>query len=447
MNGRILGGPPGFVTYEGFFRDLKEAREPVSIDAGGKSDLCKRLEAVCGAPGYLFDEAREDLLKTAEVKDVCSDAQGRLYVRYEVSALKENCEWDGPYQLLTLWSGEGALLSYTFVHGSGRHGTVAAMLYRRAGSQGCRRVVRSRDEVLQFVDKMADGDAVVVGNDDCDGEFLLTDSRQGNKMLSWQVFAKPWIFNSVKHVPIHVVRNAVNRFFKKGVLGVQELCEWEPSEDCDETSRLTEFVISRSLRRHLFRAMRLGNVEEVKALHVRGVVEDGCVAPQGIKVPFGIYESMLGALHELAYAEPKVLSEVDEKSLRLFLALRGDELAQCDLAYKWQEGKEPFAVDATAAEYWYLQAARKGNPMAQNNLANLYRLESPLHDCKKAVYWHEQAVSNKMPSAMLGLAECLCCPKWEHQDPERAAMLHKEALRLKALRFNPDPKRVRIDYD
>ena len=350
MNGRILGGPPGFVTYEGFFRDLKEAREPVSIDAGGKSDLCKRLEAVCGDSGYLFDEAREDLLKTAEVKDVCSDVQGRLYVRYEVSALKENCEWDGPYQLLTLWSGEGTLLSYTFVHGTGRHGTVAAMLYRRGGSQGCRRVVRSRDEVLQFVDKMTDGDAVVVGNDDCDGEFLLIDSRQGNKMLSWQVFAKPWIFNSTKHVPIHVVQNAVNRFFEKGVLGIQELCEWEPAEDCDETSRLTEFVISRSLRRHLFRAMRVGNVEEVKALHVCGVVTDGSVAPQGIKVPFGIYESMLGALHELAYAEPKVLSEVDEKSVRLFLALRGDELAQCDLVGEQEEGAESPAIEGSTIQ-------------------------------------------------------------------------------------------------
>ena len=447
MKRRILGGPPGFVTYEGFFSELKETREPVSVDAGGKSDLCKRLKVVCGEPEYLFDEVREDLLKTAEVKDVCSYSQGRLYVRYEVSALKENCEWDGPYQLLTLWSREGALLSYTFVHGTGRHGSVAAMLYRRGGSQGCRRVVRSRDEVLQFVGKMADGDAVVVGNDDCDGEFLLVDSRHGNMMLSWQVFAKPWIFNSTKHVPIHVVRNAVNRFFEKGVLGVQELCEWEPAEDYDETSRLTEFVITRSLRRHLFSALRLCNVEEAKALNVHGVAIGGSVVPQALKVPFGIYESMLTALHELAYAEPKVLSEVDEKRLRLFLALQGDELAQCDLAYKWQEGEEPFTIDLTAAEYWYLQAARKGNPMAQNNLANLYRENSPLHDCKKAVYWHEQAAANKMPSAMLGLAECLCCPKCEHQDPERAAALHKEALRLKALRFNSDPKRVRIDYD
>ncbi len=351
MKGRILGGPPGFATYEGFFSELKEACEPVSVDAGGKRELCKRLKAVCGEPKYLFDEAREDLLKTAEVKDVCSHAQGRLYVRYEVSALKENCEGDGPYQLLTLWSkGGGALLSYTFVHGTGRHGSVAAMLYRRGGSQGYRRVVRSRDDVLQFVGKMADGDAVVIGNDDCDGEFLLVDSRHGNMMLSWQVFAKPWIFNSTKHVPIHVVRNAVDRFFEKGVLGVQELCEWEPAEDYDETSRLTEFVITRSLRRLLFRALRLDNVEEVKALHAHGVVADGSVAPQVLKVPFGIYESMFGALHELAYAEPKVLSEVDEKRLRLFLALQGDELAQCDLANKWQEGEEPFTIECSTIQ-------------------------------------------------------------------------------------------------
>lgn len=350
MKVRILGGPPGFATYEGFFSELKEACEPVRVDAGGKSELCKRLKAVCGEPKYLFDEAREDLLKTAEVKDVCSYAQGRLYVRYEVSALKENCEWDGPYQLLTLWSKEGALLSYTFVHGTGRHGSVAAMLYRRGDSQGCRRVVRSRDEVLQFVGKMADGDAVVVGNDDCDGEFLLIDSRHGNMMLSWQVFAKPWIFNSTKHVPIHVVRNAVDRFFEKGVLGVQELCEWEPADDYDETSRLTEFVITRSLRRLLFRALRLDNVEEVKALHAHGVVADGSVAPQVLKVPFGIYESMFGALHELAYAEPKVLSEVDEKSVWLFLALRGDELAQYDLVGEQEEGAESPAIEGSTIQ-------------------------------------------------------------------------------------------------
>ena len=447
MKGRILGGPSGFSTYEGFFSEMRGARAPLCVDADGKVDLCKRLKCLRGEPGYLFDEVREDLLMTAAVKEVCACDHGQLYVRYEVCTLKENCEWDGPYQLLTLWSHEGALLSYTFVHGSGRHGTIGAMLYRRHGKKGYQRLVNDMDEVIQFVAKMADGDAVVVGNDDCNGEFLMADSRNGKMMLAWQVFAMPWMFNATKCVSIHLVRDAIHLFFERGVRGIQALCEWESAEDYDEPSKLTGFVITRSLRRHLFRALRLGNAEEVKVLHAFGVTTDGSVVPKELKVPFGSYESMLTALHGLLYAESNLLPEEDERRLRLFLALRGDDLAQCDLAYMLQEGESPFSIDLNAAEYWYLQATRKGNPMAQNNLANLYRSDTPLHDCKKAVYWHEQAASSKMPSAMLGLAECLCCPEWGNQDPERASVLREEATRLKLMKFNPDPKRIRIDYD
>lgn len=447
MNGCILGGPPGFSTYEGFFSGMRGPREPLCVDTDGKIGLCQRLERLSGKPGYLFDEVCEDLIRTAAVKEVYTCGCEQLYVRYEICALKENCEWDGPYQLLTLWSREETLLSYTFVHGSGRHGVIGAMLYKCHGEKGCRRLVYDVDEVLQFVGKMADGDAVVVGNDECDGEFLMADSRDGRLMLTWQVFATPWMFNARKHVPVHLVRDAIRLFFERGILGIQALSEWEPAEDYDESSKLTRFVITRSLRRNLFRALRLDNTEEIKALYAFGVTVDGSVVPKELKVPFASYESMLEALHGISYADPRVLSEEDERRLRLFLALRGDDLAQCDLAYWWQEGESPFSIDLNAAEYWYLQAARKGNPMAQNNLANLYRLDTPLHDCKKAVFWHEQAASNKMPSAMLGLAECLCCPEWGSRDPERAAALREEAAQLILMKFNPDPKHIRIDYD
>ena len=127
--------------------------------------------------------------------------------------------------------------------------------------------------------------------------------------------------------------------------------------------------------------------------------------------------------------------------VEFFERLGGDELAQCDIAYGYEWGKSGFAKDFAAAEYWYLKAARKGNAMAQGNLGNIYREDAV---CKKALYWLEKSASQKLPVAMLSLADCLRCPRCPAMDIVRDAQLEFEGNKLKQQDFNPDPLRIRV---
>ncbi len=435
----IAARVPGFTRYAEFFDRLGGAGSPVRPSRDEKERLVERLSQIRGRPRYLFDGVREDILSTAEVRECRRFPGGRLYVRYEVEAMLTDGSWDGPHELLAAWGADGRLDAYTFLHGTGRGTEVAATLHLACNVDGYGdEYVNDVGSVLAFAEEMDIGDGVVVGNDECCGEFMMATKEKCGIRLCWQVFASPWIFNSRSCVGLERASEAIRTYFDKGILGIQDFCEWEMAEEYDEQSGLVTFHISRELRRDLLRAMRKGDRIAEQTLRAVGVKDVGFVHEQEFRVPYGPYRKMLSALHVVLDGKEKV---GESRELQLFLALRGDELAQCDIAYDYEYGQNGFAKDLAAAEYWYLKAARKGNAMAQSNLGNIYRRDSV---CKKALYWLEKSASQKLPVAMLGLADCLRCPRCPVMDFVRAAELELEGNKLKQQGFNPDPSRVRI---
>ena len=430
---------PGFLTYAEFFERLGGGGTPVPLSADEKKDLVGRLAQIGGRPRYVFEGVREDILKTAEVKECRRYQDRKCYVRYEVQAMLSDCSWDGPHELLSVWGADGQLESYTFLHGTGRNTVVAATLHLLENEDGVGdECVEDVDSVLAFIEQMRVGDGVVVGNDECCGEFMMATKEKAGIRLSWQVFASPWIVNSRSCVGLERASEAIRLYFDKGILGVQQLCEWEMAEEYDEQSGLATFNISRELRRDLLRAMRTGDAMAEQTLRAVGVKDAGIVHEQEFRVPYGPYRKMLSVLHVVLDGKKKV---GESRELQLFLALRGDELAQCDIAYGYECGKNGLAKDIAAAEYWYLKAARKGNAMAQCNLGNIYREDAV---CPKAMYWLEKSAAQKLSGAMLSLADCLRCSRCPTMDLVRAAELELEGNKLKEQGYNPDPSRVRV---
>ena len=435
----IAANLPGFLTYGEFFSRLGGEGFAVSPTADERKRLVDRLSQIGGRPRYLFDGVREDLLATAEVRECRRYGDGRLYVRYEVKAMLADCSWDGPHELLSVWSADGRLESYTFVHGTGRNTNVAATLHLAENEDGVGdEYVEDVSSVLAFARQMRVGDAVVVGNDECCGELMMASKEKDGIRLCWQVFASPWIFNSRSCVGIERAFEAIRLYFDKGILGVQGFCEWEIAEEYDEQSGLAAFYISRELRRNLLRAIRKGDRIAERTLRAVGVTTTGTACEQEVRVPYGPYRKMLSSLRGvLDNTKPRD----DYSRLELFLALRGDELAQCDIAFHYENGEGNFAADVDAAEYWYLKAARRGNAMAQSNLGNLYRDSCR---CRDALRWLEKAAAQKLPVAMLSLADCLSCPRCLGMDLARAAELERDGNELKRRNYNPDPSRIRV---
>ena len=329
-NGRkrlaIADMAPGFLTYAEFFARLGGDGNPVRPSDKEKKRLVERLSQIGGRPRYLFDGVREDILATAEVRECRRVPDGRQYVRYEVKAMLADCSWDGPHELLTAWSADGRLDAYTFLHGTGRDTEIGATLHLACNVDGYGdEYVDDVDSVLAFVGEMDVGDAVVVGNDECCGEFMMAVKEKGGIRLSWQVFASPWIFNSRSCVGLERASEAIRIYFDKGILGIQGFCEWEMAEEYDEQSGLTAFCISRELRRDLLRAMRKGDRIAEQTLRAVGVVESGTVSEQEIRVPYGPYRKMLSALR---VALDGMKHGEDYRRLQLFLALRDKKLKQ-----------------------------------------------------------------------------------------------------------------------
>ena len=350
-----------------------------------------------------------------------------------------DCSWDGPHELLSVWNADGRLESYTFVHGSGRNTAIAATLHLVENEDGVDdEYVEDVDSVLAFARQMRVGDGVVVGNDECCGEFMMATREKGGIRLCWQVFASPWIFNSRLCVGLERALEAIRLYFDKGILGVQQLCEWEMAEEYDERSGLAAFYISRELRRDLLRAMRKGDRIAEQTLREAGVKDSGAMDEQEVRVPYAPYRKMLSALRG---ALDDIKPREEYRRLQLYLALRGDELAQCDIAFHYENGKSYLAKDVDVAEYWYVKAARNGNAMAQNNIGNIYRNSSR---CRDALHWLEKAAAQKLPVSMLSLADCLRCDRCPTRDLVRAAQLELEGNKLKQQGFNPNPTRIRV---
>ena len=378
----IADRAPGFTRYAEFFDRLGGAGSPARPSREEKERLVERLSQIGGRPRYLFDGVREDILSTAEVRECRRFPDGRLYVRYEVEAMLTDGSWDGPHELLTAWGADGRLDAYTFLHGTGRGTEVAATLHLACNVDGYGdEYVNDVGSVLAFAEEMDIGDGVVVGNDECCGEFMMATKEKCGIRLCWQVFASPWIFNSRSCVGLERASEAIRSYFDKGILGIQDFCEWEMAEEYDEHSGLVTFHISRELRRDLLRATRKGDRIAEQTLRDAGVKDSGAMDEQEVRVPYAPYRKMLSALRG---ALDDIKPREEYRRLLLYLALRGDELAQCDIAFHYENGESYLAKDVDVAEYWYVKAARNGNAMAQNNLGNIHRNS---FRCRDALHW------------------------------------------------------------
>ena len=215
------------------------------------------------------------------------------------------------------------------MHGTGRGTEVAATLHLACNVDGYGdEYVNDVGSVLAFAEEMDIGDGVVVGNDECCGEFMMATKEKRGIRLCWQVFASPWIFNSRSCVGLERASEAIRTYFDKGILGIQDFCEWERAEEYDEHSGLVTFHISRELRRDLLRAMRKGDRIAEQTLRDAGVKDSGAMDEQEVRVPYGPYRKMLSALRG---ALDDIKSREEYRRLQLYLALRGDELAQNNL--------------------------------------------------------------------------------------------------------------------
>ena len=126
--------------------------------------------------------------------------------------------------------------------------------------------------------------------------------------------------------------------------------------------------------------------------------------------------------------------------LRAWWAINGDTVQQRELAwcFDWvgsepEEERDPRYDKPHLAVYWYDKAARAGDAMAQNNLANIYCSEGgALWNGRLGIHWYEKAAAQKLPTAMRGLARCLRCGKCRKGggDPVRAKSLLAEADKI-----------------
>ena len=293
MNGNIAKGPKGFVTYAKFFEKMTNVGGPVRLDDQQKALFTARLEALDPrvVPHY---GVSEDWLDSACIREAVMLRDGRIYVRYEVSCRRCDGGWDGPYQLLVLWNSDASVDAYTFIHESGRGNNVAASMYTASCDRS--EYTQNLNEALGFAMSMDDGDAIIVGNDDCDGEFLCVTSQNGAAHLAWQVFGSPYYFNSTAAVTWPEAVNAVRVFEKEGVRGAQQLCEWEIADAYDENSKRVTVPVPLILRRDLSRALREGNKERAEEIRGCGIDLDGELPDFEVACKFGTEEEILRRL-------------------------------------------------------------------------------------------------------------------------------------------------------
>ena len=124
----------------------------------------------------------------------------------------------------------------------------------------------------------------------------------------------------------------------------------------------------------------------------------------------------------------------------LYKALAGDPVGARETAhlFDWEQdekGREKFAMldSPELAVFWFERAAKKGDAIAQNNLANLLCSSGrPIWNGRQAVYWREKASAQGEYHAMEGLADCLECGHCCRFDPARAKLLRAESRRLRS---------------
>lgn len=431
MNAKWESRLPGFRTYAGFFEEAIGPYKAVRSSRTQKRQMIRLLSKIKGEPKDLIEGAREDMLSTVCVREVRKYESGRNMVRYEVRPLMDDCSWDSPQQLLTLWDEHGELIVYTFVYGTGRDGKVAANLHVEHGGEKRDQIVYETVDALGFLNAMEPGDSMLVGNDDCSCEFMVVSNDNGVPRVSLQVFADAWWMNSVGDVSWGEAETAVRTFWKNGVIGVQELFDWEPADPWDENTGKRTIHVARELRRALMRSIRQRDKVLEGTLRYFGIAEEEGVKTLDLAVGHGEWKDMMLALDREWSNLYQIWSSEDRAKLCLYLAIENVGGADRDIASYFDEefeGKKNDAYDFAKMVYWQEKGAKTGDVICQRNAGYLFRSADGLkHNGHRAVYWFEKAAAQKDANSMRALATCLDCGRCVKKDTLRAEALRSEA--------------------
>lgn len=383
-NGDIVKGPKGFVTFARFWELAEGAYKPIRLTRAEKERLCLRLEKI-EADVFPDFGVVEDFIRTGRVREVREYESGDTLVRYEVSVRREDCSWDGPYQLLVLMNGKLAPKAYTIVQGD-RRSKVAGCIYHGHLKFPKSDYIPDPDELPAVFARMKDEDSLVVGNEACDGEFMMISKGADGYLISWQAGASPWIFNALTEVGAADALQALRVYRREGIVGIQKLLAWEPAEPCDEPSRKTTVKLTRALVRAQDRAIRQGDLIRAKCLADLGIANDTPLRPFELVIDYDgkengdVYDRLYAHISEYFCRDAETWTKQDCRAvaeLLAYLAIWAPEGHSKKTSGMLNLG-ENFACgsgvgrDLIFAEYWIVRAAQAGDDYALVWLAHIY---------------------------------------------------------------------------
>lgn len=402
MKGDIIKGPKGFETFARFWETAQGSFKPLKLAEDEKGGLVLHLEALDPAIFPCLGVV-EDFIRTAHLREARAYDNGDVMARFEVSVRRDDCSWDGPYQLLVLMDATLNPKSYTFIHDSGRRVRIAGSLYKGHLKRPQSVFIEGPSGLMPAFERMKERDALVVGNDACDGEFMIVAKDADGYMISWQACVSPWSFNGVTKVGKDDAARAVSVYCKDGLAGVQKLQEWEVSEMCDEENRKTAVKITRELARAKDRAIREGDLVRAKCLDDIGI-GDGAMDPFELSVDYDgdddAFEQLYGHVGDYFGRDTEVWTKRDRREVAELLAYLSvwapeEHLRKRDAMLNFGEdfacgnGAEK---DLVFGEYWISRAAAAGDDYAKVWLAHIYSdPEYPFKDGATAVRWLKEA--------------------------------------------------------
>ncbi|MCK5385280.1 MAG: sel1 repeat family protein [Alphaproteobacteria bacterium] len=136
----------------------------------------------------------------------------------------------------------------------------------------------------------------------------------------------------------------------------------------------------------------------------------------------------------VAHAKGSQTEKPEFKSL-LAKAEKGDAKAQFKVGVKYSLG-EDVPQDSDKAVKWYKKAAKKGEPLAQNNLAALYMKgkdkdgKGVAKDVKKGLTWYKKAAEQGSTVALNNLAVHYLTGTGVPQDTDKAVEYFTKAAEL-----------------
>lgn len=191
--------------------------------------------------------------------------------------------------------------------------------------------------------------------------------------------------------------------------------------------------VARELKRALMKAKRLGREMSVRTLEKIGIDLTHDRREFRIAIKDLTWKNVCAVWRRHGYFY--------RDNLLMYLALRGDTNAQCEVAFWFDMGKEKseYWSQPDLAEYWYRRAADAGNPMGQINLATLWS-----HDCDR-MSWAKRnemmelvraAAAQDFPAALLRLSHCCHCGRCGVINEKKAAEYGLRYMELEPLKDN-----------